>query len=150
MYIKIHPDNTTTYPYYLSVLAREYPNTSFPRNPSPEFLALYGIYPVALSSKPLPGPQEKVVEGSPILGASGWEQTWNIVPLSPEELSYQESELSVRHREKRNQLLRDSDWTQLPDTPGDPRAWQAYRQALRDLTSQTGFPWEVVWPVPPA
>ena len=47
----------------------------------------------------------------------------------------------------RAQLLAASDWTQLPDV--DKPEWREYRQQLRDLTKQDGFPDRVVWPKPP-
>ncbi len=49
-------------------------------------------------------------------------------------------------RETRNQKLKDTDWTQVADAPVDKAAWAAYRQALRDITAQAGFPWSVTWP----
>jgi hypothetical protein len=49
---------------------------------------------------------------------------------------------------KRNKLLADSDWTQLPDVT-TPKGWVTYRQALRDITDQTGFPNKVIWPATP-
>lgn len=52
-------------------------------------------------------------------------------------------------RFKRDSLLSGSDWTQLPDAPVDQTAWAAYRQALRDITYQEGFPANVVWPTKP-
>lgn len=52
-------------------------------------------------------------------------------------------------RAKRNSLLTLSDWTQLPDAPVDQTAWAAYRQTLRDITDQEGFPLNVEWPVAP-
>jgi hypothetical protein len=52
-------------------------------------------------------------------------------------------------RATRDGLLVASDWTQLPDAPVDSAAWAAYRQALRDLTDQPGFPDTLSWPVPP-
>lgn len=52
-------------------------------------------------------------------------------------------------REQRNKLLSKSDWTQLPDAPVDQAAWAGYRQELRDLTEQVGFPTEVIWPTAP-
>lgn len=52
-------------------------------------------------------------------------------------------------RQERNQRLTDSDWTQVNDAPVDSVAWGIYRQALRDLTDQSGFPWEVQWPEMP-
>ena len=52
-------------------------------------------------------------------------------------------------RDQRNAELVASDWTQVLDAPVDQNAWAEYRQALRDITSQEGFPHNVVWPVKP-
>jgi hypothetical protein len=52
-------------------------------------------------------------------------------------------------RTKRNQLLAASDWTQVIDAPVDQAAWAVYRQALRDITAQAGFPETINWPVAP-
>lgn len=52
-------------------------------------------------------------------------------------------------RQERNALLVASDWTQIADAPVDQAAWAAYRQELRDVTSQETFPTEVAWPVAP-
>ena len=52
-------------------------------------------------------------------------------------------------RAQRNALLSACDWTQLDDAPVDRATWASYRQELRDLTKQTGFPWSVAWPVAP-
>jgi Phage tail assembly chaperone protein len=53
-------------------------------------------------------------------------------------------------RAKRNALLGASDWTQLPDVAEAVRArWAPYRQALRDLTAQPGFPTAITWPTAP-
>jgi len=52
-------------------------------------------------------------------------------------------------RSKRNGLLSKSDWTQVADAPVDQAAWATYRQALRDVPDQAGFPADVIWPVAP-
>ncbi|MCP2070737.1 UNVERIFIED_ORG: hypothetical protein J2Y77_000173 [Pseudomonas lini] len=55
-------------------------------------------------------------------------------------------------RNRRNQLLRDTDFTQLPDYPATDaqRAEvKAYRQALRDIPEQIEDPSNLVWPVLP-
>lgn len=57
-------------------------------------------------------------------------------------------------RAQREALLTASDWTQLPDaqaslSPAKKTAWAAYRQALRDLTDQPGFPSDITWPDKP-
>ena len=52
-------------------------------------------------------------------------------------------------RRSRNQMLTETDWTQLEDSPVDKAAWATYRQALRDVPTQEGFPWNVQWPEKP-
>lgn len=50
-------------------------------------------------------------------------------------------------RRDRDERLAASDWTQIPDVPlATKEAWAAYRQALRDVTEQPGFPTEITWP----
>jgi hypothetical protein len=52
-------------------------------------------------------------------------------------------------RSQRKELLLESDWTQLPDVPlATKEAWATYRQALRDITTQTD-PFNITWPVKP-
>jgi hypothetical protein len=60
-----------------------------------------------------------------------------------------EAVVASEAREQRNDKLKDSDWTQVADTPVDQAAWAAYRQALRDITAQAGFPWTIDWPEQP-
>lgn len=61
-----------------------------------------------------------------------------------------EAETAEIVRSTRDQLLKDSDWTQLPDVPQSLKdAWAIYRQALRDITVQEGFPSNIVWPTTP-
>jgi hypothetical protein len=52
-------------------------------------------------------------------------------------------------RQQRGEKLKDSDWTQVIDAPVDQTAWATYRQALRDITAQEGFPWDIEWPEQP-
>lgn len=52
-------------------------------------------------------------------------------------------------RAERDVLLVASDWTQVLDAPVDQTAWATYRQALRDIPQQPGFPTNVIWPDKP-
>jgi hypothetical protein len=55
-------------------------------------------------------------------------------------------------REQRSQKLKDTDWTVIKALESNtPQNFDmaAYRQALRDITSQAGFPWTVQWPTQP-
>jgi hypothetical protein len=52
----------------------------------------------------------------------------------------------------RNRELLKSDWTQLPDVPlteSQVNSWREYRQELRDITEQSGYPENINWPVKP-
>jgi hypothetical protein len=56
---------------------------------------------------------------------------------------------SAQARSERDQLLSASDWTQVADAPVDQAAWAVYRQSLRDVPQQAGFPSNVTWPSKP-
>lgn len=58
-------------------------------------------------------------------------------------------DVDLEIRTQRDALLSASDWTQVADAPVDQAAWAAYRQALRDVPAQAGFPTDVVWPEQP-
>lgn len=54
--------------------------------------------------------------------------------------------------ERAKQMLRESDWSMLPDVPmttGQKSAWIAYRKALREIRLQAGFPDDIQWPKAP-
>jgi hypothetical protein len=52
-------------------------------------------------------------------------------------------------REKRDKLLQETDWTQLPDIPQETKnLWESYRQELRDITKQSD-PHNIIWPTLP-
>jgi hypothetical protein len=63
--------------------------------------------------------------------------------------SQEPERLASQIRQERNTLLSDCDWTQVSDAPVNQAAWQTYRQALRDITAQEGFPYSVIWPTKP-
>lgn len=67
------------------------------------------------------------------------------------ELVYNASiKTALEVRQQRNKKLALTDWTQLGDIPSETKVkWQPYRQALRDLPSQSGFPESIIWPIEP-
>jgi len=51
---------------------------------------------------------------------------------------------------RRADLLAASDWTQLPDVPlATKEKYAEYRQRLRDITKQPGYPHQIHWPTEP-
>ena len=51
-------------------------------------------------------------------------------------------------RQTRDDKLKETDWRYRRDLTTTPE-WDAYCQALRDVPSQSGFPWTIVWPTQP-
>ena len=60
-----------------------------------------------------------------------------------------DAEQAANVRRTRNDKLSDCDWTQIADSTADKPKWATYRQALRDITAQAGFPWTITWPDAP-
>jgi len=102
-------------------------------------LKALGVYPYTVKPKPEVTGMQKL-EAGPIQQVDGvWVQDWVVVDATAQEV-----------RSKRNRLLSASDWTQLSDSPVDQSAWATYRQALRDIPKQAGFPTNVTWPTEPS
>jgi hypothetical protein len=121
-----------------------FPNTSFSNlGPSPDWIAEQGYY-IITAWKPYNHTTEKLIPSAPHLH-NGMCCIVDIAPLSKEELQERINTQWAAIRAQRNQLLKDSDWTQLPDAPVDQTAWAIYRQELRDITSQLD-PSDIVWP----
>jgi hypothetical protein len=81
-----------------------------------------------------------------------WYTKYSVADLDAEGIAAKDATQAESVRSQRNQLLKDSDWTQLDDTPFDnakKMAWANYRQALRDIPDQAGFPWDIQWSTQP-
>jgi Phage tail assembly chaperone protein len=78
-----------------------------------------------------------------------WFTKYSVSDMDADAITAKDAEQAKSMREQRNTKLSDCDWTQLADSTADKAAWATYRQALRDLTKQSGFPWEVTWPDAP-
>lgn len=69
-----------------------------------------------------------------------------IVKLDPPKMTWDMIKLM------RNDLLADSDWIMVEDSPFSPEKkaeWRTYRQALRDITQNFSSPESVIWPIKP-
>ena len=73
----------------------------------------------------------------------------SVEPMPQDQITTMEEAKASAIRSERNEKLSASDWTQVADAPVDKAAWAAYRQALRDITTQAGFPDTITWPVKP-
>lgn len=97
----------------------------------------------------LAGVQDKI-------GNLGWlgpdyaDMGWVVVGDAPPD--HVQSTAAELAWEQAKTMLRDSDWSMLPDVPmtaGQKSGWIAYRKALREIRLQSGFPDNIVWPKAP-
>jgi hypothetical protein len=152
MFIQILSDGTKKYPYTIAKVRADNPQVSFPSNPSDETLEAFGMFRVFFSTQPTFDESSQVLtEGVPVFNSDDarWEQTWSVRDMTAEEIANRTEQQGQQVRDQRNQKLSSSDWTQVIDAPVDQDAWAAYRQELRDIPSQVGFPWDVIWPTEP-
>lgn len=139
------------YPYNVAQLKQANPNSSFPRNPSDALLAEFGVQRVFFSTPTETTNEQVLEEQTPVFDteAQRWAQVWSVRDMTADEIADRNDAQAASVRSERNDKLAASDWTQVIDAPVDQAAWATYRQGLRDITSQVGFPWDVVWPVAP-
>ena len=106
---------------------------------SSRHLNAQGVYRVSKLPEPeAPVGQKAVLDAMPAQNEAGhWVLGWTLVALSADEA-----------RTLRDSLLADTDWTANSDVTMSDEM-RTYRQALRDVPSQAGFPDDVTWPVKP-
>ena len=153
MYVLVDENNNIVeYPYALSTLKKENPSVSFPRLMSEELLNSHNVYSVR-SSDGEPYDEwthTNTLDSMPSLEEDGfWSIGYTVVEKSEEEKEMHRATFASHARLKRDGLLKESDWTQLGDcqlTETQKAHWEAYRQALRDVTDQETFPQIIEWP----
>jgi|LauGreDrversion4_2_1035121.scaffolds.fasta_scaffold42345_3 hypothetical protein len=114
-------------------------NTSIPKGATG--LEAYGLYPIA-GNEPSHTDRERIAGPQYVFNGAQVNRVFTVEAIPDDEKAGQV-------RAERNGLLSASDWTQVADAPVDKAAWATYRQALRDISGQAGFPWTITWPTQP-
>lgn len=112
-------------------------NTSIPAGATG--LDAFGLYPI-VGDEPSHTDRERIAGPQYVFDGAQVNRVFTVEAIPDEEKAGQV-------RAERNTLLAQLDWTQgkdIPDSISIPAA--TYRQALRDITTQAGFPWEITWP----
>ena len=116
---------------------------------TPEVMEAIGVDPV------LEGPQAQptryqVAYRDGVEQISGqWFTKYSVADMDADAKAAKDAEQAKSVRDQRNTKLSESDWTQVSDAPVDKAVWATYRQELRDVSKQAGFPWDAVWPTIP-
>ena len=123
-------------------------NTSFPETgPDENFLHESCALKVR-AFKPFDINTERLVACEPYI-EDGWAYIVKVEKIPSRDLGANIKKLEFEARNLRNTLLSESDWTQLEDSQVNKEQWSTYRQALRNITNQSAFPNEIVWPDKP-
>ena len=159
MYAKILNNEVVKYPYQWTDFEADNNNTNY-GYPQPDLLTIfpqtdianqgYTVVLVASATKPIINEAtQSVEEDTPTLINEVWTQNWVVTTLTTDQQAALTTNEAVKIRQQRNAKLTACDWTQVSDVPVDKTVWATYRQALRDLPSATGFPWDMIWPTEP-
>ena len=152
------------FPYTLGDLRRDNPQTSFPKQIGGAILASYGIHHVMPNAEPDYDPlvQTLVRDAQPqketrirqadddepadvAVGDSYETGRW-VIGYTVSNKPQADAEAAVRNQ--RDRLLAETDWMALSDVTMSSEM-TTYRQALRDIPAQDGFPFSVTWPTKP-
>jgi hypothetical protein len=150
MFAKIENNNVMEFPIYN--IREKVKNVSLPEDLTNPNNLPEGYVHVYESTFPEYDVQnEKVVlADKPIFKNNTWILEYIILPLIEQEKEEFIKQKSEDIRLMRNQLLSKCDWTQTKDVSDYISSnWIQYRQDLRDITAQPGFPLDVIWPIEP-
>jgi hypothetical protein len=149
---------------------RHHANTSFPRVWTQATLDSLMLDPVFPTPQPDAGQYQTAVRDGVEQDAKGnWVERWTIRDMftdytddhgvthtkAEQEAAYQavlDETAAKSVRQQRDRLLAECDWIVIMHTEKGtniPAAWEIYRQSLRDITAQAGFPHNVQWPAKP-
>lgn len=119
---------------------------------TPEQLEHFGVHQLKLVTPPYYDPATQTREHGPALLIDGvWTQNYIVSELDQEASAAKAEAQWEVVRTERNKLIASTDWTQLPDAPltnTETANWGSYRQALRDITTQSD-PFNIQWPIAP-
>ena len=170
MFVKLTNGNVDQFPYTIGQFRRDNANTSFPAQIPNTILRRYGVYEVTELDKPSYDPLvQTLVVGTPTrevirmkteadctdpdtgevdtdqIGQPLYGNEWEVAHTVQ---NMEQATAEANIRVKRDSLLQETDWMALSDVTMSAEM-TTYRQELRDITVQAGFPYSVTWPTKP-
>ena len=132
-----------------------FPNTSFPKVIDEALVNSLGYDWVYDSTQPsVTPPYESVVRDGVEQVSGKWQTKFKVETADADGKTAIDNRSAISRRSERDELLKDSDWTQLADKAGlaDSKVteWATYRQSLRDLPTASGWPHTHTLPTKPS
>jgi len=141
MFAKTVNGSVEKLPYTESDLRRDNPQVSFPSRIPLQVWLDHSAVPVKTTPPPTVDRKTHSLQFSAEKQGLEWVQVWTTDPLPLDQAA-------GYVRLHRDMLLGKTDWRAMSDNTLSAN-WATYRQALRDITEQEGFPYSVEWPVEP-
>jgi len=130
-----------------------YPNTSFPSQWTPALVEELGLDPVFESPTPTTTRYQTAYKDGVEQDAQGrWLWKWSISEMDDETKAAKDAEAAKAVRATRDGKLAECDWVVIKNlelNQNIPGVWEVYRQGLRDVPAQAGFPYDITWPSKP-
>jgi hypothetical protein len=130
-----------------------YPNTSFPSQWTPALVEELGLDPVFESPTPTTTRYQTAYKDGVEQDSQGrWLWKWSISEMDDETKAAKDAEAAKAVRATRDGKLAECDWVVIKNlelNQNIPGVWEVYRQGLRDLPAQAGFPHDITWPEKP-
>lgn len=127
-----------------------HPDTGFPQVLTADILDSFGADPIFEGPQAQPTRYQTAYRDGVVGDDKGrWFTKYSVADMDDDAKAALDAQQAASQRVERNRRIAECDWTQVADSPVDKQAWAVYRQALRDLPSQAGFPWDVTWPTQP-
>lgn len=129
-----------------------YPNTSFPSRWSPELVEELGLDPVFETPAPTTTIYQTAFKDGVEQVNGNWVWKWSVSEMDDDAKAAKDAEAAKGVRSSRDAKLAECDWLVIKSVEtGVALAadWAAYRQALRDVPTQAGFPHNITWPSKP-
>ena len=125
-----------------------HPNTSMPQQLSESLLNDFGADVVLEGPQAQPTRYQLGFRDGVIQIDGQWFTQYSVVNLDAEQIAAKDAGQAQSIRLERNRKIAETDWRFRSDmTPS--QAWKDYCQALRDVPTQAGFPWDFQWPAIP-
>lgn len=150
MYVKVIGDTIVKFPYHIADLHAENPNTSFPATISDASMLQWNAHKIHILPRPKFDERTQRIEEQtwPRFEDGQWVLGWDIVEKTEEEVTAYDNHIIEFVKNERTRRLTATDWMALSDNI-ITLEWKEYRQALRDITKQRGYPHTIEWPTPP-
>ena len=127
-----------------------FPNTGFPVQLTTEIINDFGGDVVFEGPQAQPTRYQVAFRDGVEQRDGQWFTKHSVADMEQEAKDALDAQQAKSLREERNRKIAETDWTQGKDIPDNISSkWAVYRQALRDVPAQAGFPWDVQWPTQP-